>query len=781
MREVRRDREIIRKVLFAFVFSFALMPLSLWGHDVHPRIWLDSETMTRLRALEGANDPTWIALKASADSYKTRIVEPFDRSACTGNDICYAYEGFGWLNSIAPLALVYKLTGDTSYSTQVKNILHVMIAAGVTPETIDSGYPSRTIVLALALAYDWCYDQLSPSDKRNLNALLDSYWTWLQANGFQWVCGVGCPTGYGNYYSGHILGFGLAALAMEGDDANAVEIQSSILASFNKYFVPAITIGDTTNWFNGARFGGAEAGGYAIESYNYGGATFVRFIQYMKAMQTAGKTDLFTSYLPWIKRVAQNTIYQIRPDLWAVTDEGTWSGDYERVFYHNIVYDLSGLLNGTTEGGWMAYLYNHLQPPPTADNVSMSTYAPTYLELFLYNMGQSAIDYTTTLPTAFFSLGDNHTIVRTDWTTSAVHTTFNGNTVGQDGDHQQRAGGHISIQRGPDYLLINAGQWHGTPDGVAGSGGASDQAGWQTNTLFYDDGGAACLGLNYQYAGCQMVWGVPNTVVHKEGVGYAFQKADLRPIYRNNKGITTIAAYYRSFVNIGGDISFVFDRISAPSTSTRQLYWHTPALNTAIIPGNVTNFTLNGGIASLTVGTSTLWINTLLPSSPTINRAQGSSAWGGTPDNTQHFVVSDSNANSCSTNCLFLTLLAPTASSVSAMPTTTLISTTGYKGAIYNDGILPRIALFSSDGTSKKQVTYTASYSGELNGRHVITDLIPGTYIVSKDDAIVLEGQAVRSDGSLSFVISGGTTYSIRYAGPLVEISPPTGLTIKVH
>jgi hypothetical protein len=278
-----------------------------------------------------------------------------------------------------------------------------------------------------------------------------------------------------------------------------------------------------------------------------------------------------------------------------------------------------------------------------------------------------------------------------------------------------------------------------------------------------------------------MVWGIPNTVIHKEGVGYVFQKADLRPIYRNNNGITTITAYYRSFVNIGGDVSFVFDRISAPSTSTRQLYWHTPALNTAIIPGNVTNFTLNGGIASVTVGTSTLWINTLLPSSPTITQAQGSSAWGGTPDNTQHFVVSDSNARRCSTNCLFLTILAPTALSVQTMPAATLISAGGYRGAIYNDGMLPRIALFSADGTSKPGVTYTASYSSGLNGRHVITDLTPGTYSVSKDDGIVLEGEAVGSDGSLSFDITGGTTFSISYAGPLVEIAPPTGLTIEVH
>src|SRR4029077_11119801 len=128
-----------------------------------------------------------------------------------------------------------------------------------------------------------------------------------------------------------------------------------------------------------------------------------------------------------------------------------WNGEYVRVFYYSLPYDLSGLLNGTTEGGWMKQFYITFATPPAGDSVPSSLYPPSTFELFLYNQGQAAIDYTATQPAYFFSTGDNHTITRTDWTTSAVHTSFNGGSVAGGAwpnyaDHAPRAAGNISIQ-----------------------------------------------------------------------------------------------------------------------------------------------------------------------------------------------------------------------------------------------------------------------------------------------------------------------------------------------
>jgi hypothetical protein len=263
---------------------------------------------------------------------------------------------------------------------------------------------------------------------------------------------------------------------------------------------------------------------------------------------------------------------------------------------------------------------------------------------------------------------------------------------------------------------------------------------------------------------------------HKEGTGWTFQQANLTRAYGNNYGLTTITDYVRSFVNIGGDVSFVMDRISSPSYSTRELTWHTPTLRTATPSGIATAITVTGNIASVTVGSSSLWINTLLPTSPIITKATDVLQWGQAPlSTTQAFHVSDPNASSCSINCLFLTIFAPTAAGA-PMPTTTLISAPNYKGALVDDGVTPRIALFSSDGTPQTSIKYTATYNGSLNGQHVILDMAPGTYNVTRDGVTIYSSLPVGSDGSLSFTSTGGSLYAVQAAEVAVEPSPPANL-----
>jgi hypothetical protein len=766
--------KIVRPLLVLLLFL--VLPCSLRSQNAHPRIWLDSTTLTRLTALKNANDVTWVKLKADADTYAADTVDAYDNGSCATSHICFPYSGYGWGIPLETLSLAYKMTGSTNYSNQVKAILNVMVAAGVTPETVDTGYPSRIMVLGLGLAYDWCYDQLSTTDKANITRLLDIYWTWVQANGYQWNCSKGCPIGTGNYLMGHILGFGVAALAVEGDDTNSATIQTGVLNNFNTYVVPEFTSNTT----------GAFQGGYTIEGWQYGGPNFVRLFQYMKAMTTAGKTDLFNNNIAWLKNVAKNLIYQEQPDDWSINDEGDWSGELVRVFHPAALYDIAGLLTGTTEGGWSTFQYNNLQMAAAeAIGGFSASYlaAPTNFELFLYNTGQSGVDYTTTQPLYFYSVGDQHTFARTDWTTSAAHVMFTSLTKNL-GDHQTHEAGHVAIQRGMDYLLVNAGMWRGKVD-ISGqpstNTGGNLYGNWNRNTLFYYDGATDCADytMNLYYTGCQGFAGQSNssTLKHKEGTGFVFQEADLRTAYYNQSQLTTITSYWRTFVSIGGDICFVFDRISAPSTSTRTLYWHTPALTTATAPGNATATSISGTVATVTVGASKLWIDTLLPTSPTITRVDGLDAITGTTKvGYQSFTVSDPAAGSCSTNCLFLTILAPTPSGAS-QPTMSLITATGYYGAFYNDGITPRVAMFSTNGTSHTSVTYTATYSAGLPGRHVITDLAPGVYSVLRDGSTILTNQTVGGDGSLSFTATGGTTYVIQASGPSPALPPPpTGL-----
>lgn len=756
--------------ILAFGLLLLAAPAIASAQAAHPRIWLDSATMTRLTALKNANDPSWLALKADADAFASKTVDSYSNVTCPTTHICYPYEGFGYFTPIEALALAYKMTGDTTYSNQVKVIMNAMAAAGVAPCTVDSGYPSRTFVLGLALGYDWIYDQLSPTDITNYTAEADTCWNWVQASGYQWNANANA---YSNYFGAHMLGYGLLALAIEGDDANSSTMQSAILTKFNNYTVPAFTTG-------------AFTGGYAIESYSYGGPHFVRILQYMKAMQTAGKTDLFTTYNAWFKTIFTHYIHASFPDEYTMTTEGHWAGALSGFLFPTPLYDLQGLATGRTEGGWMLQFYNNVVAATPAA-IPAGNYASPHFDLFLYNTGQSPVDYKLTEPTFLYSPVDFHSYLRTDWTTSAVMTTFTGN-IGNWADHQNRRAGHILLKRGADPLLVDGGMWmagaiNGVRNGVLGTSSSQDVedlwAGWQSNTMFYWDGGTHCLGQggnSERYTGCQQFWGtLPNTVYHNEAAGFAFQEAQLTKIYQDNLFVTSVTDYWRSYVNIA-DISFVFDRISAPSTSTRNLYWHTPGLTTQAAPVGSATTTLSGALATVTMGSSKLYIQTLLPASPTITQEQGRTGWIKPPaifDGTQHFIVADPNASSCSTNCLFLTVLAPLSSGASA-PSFSLITATGYQGALYNDAASPRVAMFSADGTRQTGVTYTASYSSGLTGTHVVTDLATGTYSVKRDGTTILSGLSVLSDGSLKFSATGGTSFQVLQSGSVPQANAPT-------
>ena len=134
---------------------------------------------------------------------------------------------------------------------------------------------------------------------------------------------------------------------------------------------------------------------------------------------------------------------------------------------------------------------------------------------------------------------------------------------------------------------------------------------------------------------------------------------------------------------------------------------------------------------------------------------------GGKTLYSQRLVVDDANAPTTASTP-FLTVLATT-SADAAQPTTTLISTTNYYGALYDDGVSPRLVLFSTDGTQQTGATYATTYTGV--GRHVVVDLAQGMYFVKQGGTVLATGLSVASDGSLAFTATNGGTFAIAQGG----------------
>jgi len=848
------------------LFWLVVVSVAGFAQVSHPRIWLDSTTMTRLRAQIATSHyngtavsdaPQFTAFLASANALVEKPVAPYDRNAMPNGSIYYNYMGSDWYAGVQTLGLAYQVTRSVTYSNKVKQILGVMadngrilsltsvsgVVQGMTvsgtnippgttvlaiypsgnsfnrypqvrlsawysdtipgdstitfggavqlttppagtsysnfgpqdPQRNDSGYPDRNIVCALALGYDWVYDQLSSVEKSDYAHILDVWWAQVNYSGYQWASAKGGTTdnGCGNYGVSHLSAFSLAAIAFEGDDPTVTDIfynsSHGVVTRLNSRFLPAMT-------------SGCFASGYPSESYSYGNGTLLRLIATLWAYQTSGKAHLIGpggfDWMPWLRQVALASIYNQRPDNWGLSDEGDWAGDYTGIMWQTLPYVTSAMLGtGTPEGGYALFQANNINFSAIPGGTPLASYGfslSAFNAFLFFQPGAVPADYRAVLPTYWFgnAPGDYHTFSRTDWSNTAIQTSFAG-TVGQSTDHQAFNAGHIYLQRGADRLLINSGQWRDTI-GVVGTPSPFTGRNWALNTLYVDDSTLTATGYRYcadAYPGCQRGGASMPVPVHRESAEFVYSKADLTSAYAMPGWQIVyypLSVYTRSFVSISG-VSFVYDYAVAahPAGSIRNQYWHTPALSTASPAGLASAISVNGNIASATVGASTIWIKSLLPTAPSIASTTDLLGYTGAPTGTQHFEISDmAQANSPIT--VYLTVLAPTDSFVAAMPSTMLISPSGFRGAFYDDGAQARVALFSSDGTPRSSCAYTIAAQAP-SVRHVIADLAQGTYNVRKQAYTIVAGFLVGGDGTLTFESRGGGSFSVE----LADAPPP--------
>ena len=588
-------------------------------------------------------------------------------------------------------------------------------------------------------------------------------------NGGDWsndpAAGGANNNGCGNYATGHLLGFGLSAIAFEGDDPNTANIFNDstygIVTRLSSRFLPQVT-------------SGCYASGFPSESYSYGSGTILRLAQTLWAFQTAGKSSLIGNFdvHPLLQQIALSTIYAEHPDNWGINEEGDWAGQYVGILGQGLPYVISGMLgNSYAEGGYALYQYSQISLNGVPGGAPLPSYGyaldPTSAFLY-YQPAAAPTSFNSALPLYRFgnAPGDFHTFIRSDWTSAALYTTFNGGNGRMTG-HQSKAFGHLYVQRGADRLLVNAGQWAGT----AGVNGATSFTGdgWGGNTLFLSDPTMSTSGEGYGYPYCDpsrigygcVAGGTAVAPTHKESSSYFFSKVNLGSAY-GNRGNYPLSTYYRSFVNIGG-VSFVYDYSVAMNyvTAVRKQFWHTPALTSASFPGIASAINISGNSASATVGSSTLWIKALLPTNPTITSATDLLGYvGPNAGATQRFEVGDP-AQISTPVTRYLTVLVATASTVSVMPSTQLIDAGTMKGAIYDDGVAPKVVLFSADGKPKSSVSYAAPFSASLPGRHVVCDLAAGMYAVTKDGAVLVASVPVGNDGSLAFDSLGGGQFVV--------------------
>lgn len=736
--------------------TLAFGPPDYLPNGAHPRIFLTPTVLSALKAKVATNDQDWLEVKASADALLKYNVPVYARDATYSNSINYSYQGSGWNGAAVTLGLAYKMTGNEAYAAKLKQLIDVMIAAGNAPIIVDSGYASRNVGVAMAYAYDWLYDYLDVTTKTNMITTINSYYTSYTTDSL-WFARTG--PAYNNYFGGHLLGFGLCAMATYGDNATAPAILSDIRTKWNNTIPAAFS----TKGF---------AGGSVVESYNYGPGHFERLLMYAMALQTATGEDIYSSYGA---KIATNLLYNLKPNRWQATDEGDFPGSYTGIMPSSLPIVLSGYTPGVA-GDWMAFFYNNLAPTPSTDATNTIQKAGAVTR-FLFKIPRTQTDYRLTQPLTYHSIGDDHIYARSDWTDNAVWSSYMAGNIRWT-DHQSNAAGHIAIQRGSDYLLVNSGQWKGQ-SGLSGEPSDMSVVSAVTNTLFFYDLGEYMYTGGAYYGGQGSLFPDKNVVLaYEANSNFTYAKADHTNAYDkriDNRNSTTrsLRNFYRNFVYLNPGTFVVYDRIKVlKDTYVKKLYWH--------LNKNGQPVSIDAKTTSSTVGNSKLFIKSVYPVTSTVTFAQDGAV--ATPT-TPRVEIADSAASS-DFNPLTV-LIADT--NLATMPPTELVQSLDGKmiGTYIKEANNPSVVMFSSsDNDVVGNVSYTLSaLTGNAPSQYIVhlppntiytvvrpvNSTVPQTYqLLVENDPAKGEVYKSTSQGVLTFL--GGET-------PVSSATPPAAPT----
>jgi hypothetical protein len=300
-------------------------------------------------------------------------------------------------------------------------------------------------------------------------------------------------------------------------------------------------------------------GGYGFEgTYTNGAASDL--LKVFSIWKNATGEDL-APQLQWIANVVPATIHGIKPDRQTFYDGGDWNtlpatplADVLRSFAH--------------------YQPDHAMAPfarQALADIGMPTSGPTKD----YKSGPDVF------PLSFVTKGTGAVYARSDWGTGAVWMSMSVGPVFSLG-HEHLDRGHITIQRGADYLLKDAGDY-----------GAYDTVPWH-NTLAFGDGDAPsqCGGDD----GGQIT---PPKYV--EANGFVYGQEDMRKSY-----CTGVSRAARTIVYVRPDVILVHDQAQTTDAATKKHF----NLNFGAA------ITRSGDVFSTVVGGSKLFMRSLVPSSP---------------------------------------------------------------------------------------------------------------------------------------------------------------------
>jgi PKD repeat protein len=593
---------------------------------------------------------------------------------------------------------------------------------------IDTGYPSRFLMMHEAIGYDWLYDYagFSSSFKNQVAALMIQWSDNVRDFGYQNTSVAS------NYGAGEYVGRMMVALALSGNrNANDSRLLSEIGTYRSTYEIPLLS--------NPTK---SLKGGHNPEGWNYGPLAITNILTADQAYETAGFGTVSETHT-WANELAMALIEE-QPTQATVYNDGDWY-EYPTHFpggtdaYQNNADDPFGrdmwYLIATTTGDSTVKTY--------ANNIIQNysgAQSGDWQDVVFRDSSAPASNWTSTLPLAYHAYGTGVTLARADWN---YNSTWLGLHLGNVlfGGHQTIAQGTLQISRGADDLL---------PRALAVANELNDQSlSKYYNTVVIDDNGDGAQTYRFSpsiYYG--YLDSYPDVVTNALATTsqYVYVSGDYKATYSvypgGNSGSAT--QLERQLFYIRPDYIVVHDRVGTVQASyPKQLRWHFQ--NSPTISGN--SFTE-------AVGSSKLF-GTMFSSS-TISTAMNPV----TINSTSIYETITTNTVA-SSSVQYTTVFETASSSASSMDANARVASSD--GKIEGAKIGNDIVMFGTYGALSGSTSYSFTATNGVTITHYITDLTAShTYTLTG----AVQGTATASSqGVLTFTTTGtGSSQSVTVA-----------------
>lgn len=455
-----------------------MLASSAWAQSTvpHPRLILDTATLTALRNRAAANTPQWQRLKSYCDSFIGGTVDtPLPDTSANDypddGDVGQGYEGDGYWAPLWSEALCYQTvrisdpTNAAKYGAKAADIAaKISLPTNMQGEDPckDDGYVMRFFGVGMGILYDWVYDVLTPVQRTQIYTTANAWQTsWETAGGCSSFAYEHPPLG--NYFAGYFHAKTVMALATAGDNIGpapnaATEWNDWQTTEFNTAASNPPHIG-VQPYYAAHMTGGGWSEGFG----NYGPLATLNMSLPAWEVKTATATDIVHAAAPYTFPIdaADYLMYFTWPSRNYIDD---------RDLNHSNG-DASAPPPSSTNTGMFMQVLGSLRywGAPHADVfqeytnevIAASSDDSDAWEAFLFYDPNGTTAPLTTLPLSYFATGPNAISARSDWTTGATWMSFRAGPYIDNPEASEEGfdQGGLALVRGGTPLLVNGTGW----------------------------------------------------------------------------------------------------------------------------------------------------------------------------------------------------------------------------------------------------------------------------------------------------------------------------------